>query len=127
MIFDGQKVDTIADYAKTLGVKPATLTGWVVKARENDGVKPIVTAGNVSFFAEADMDMAKGKYGRDVKPKPVAHEQYQEVVDHRDRLAAENARLVERLHKLDALEAAGVDNWSGYDTAMSELSDNDSE
>lgn len=30
-----------------------------------------------------------------------------------------------KLDKLEALEAAGVDNWEGYDEAMAELTDDD--
>lgn len=33
----------------------------------------------------------------------------------------------ERLKKLDALEAMGVDNWQGYDEAMRELYSEDDE
>ena len=33
----------------------------------------------------------------------------------------EHTRLVEAAKKLDALEAAGVDNWEGYGDAMSSL------
>lgn len=35
--------------------------------------------------------------------------------------AKEYARLCEDQRKLDALEAAGVDNWDGYDWAMEAL------
>lgn len=38
-------------------------------------------------------------------------------------LVGEIERLRERVRKLDRLEAAGVDNWSGYDTAMRPLWD----
>lgn len=33
---------------------------------------------------------------------------------------SELARLLKRKEKLDALEAAGVDNWSGYDLQWDE-------
>lgn len=33
-------------------------------------------------------------------------------------LRAENKRLEKKLQMLDALEAAGVDNWEGYDEAL---------
>lgn len=36
-------------------------------------------------------------------------------------LEAENKRLKEREELLDALEAAGVDNWEGYSYAIEEL------
>lgn len=36
---------------------------------------------------------------------------------------AEHDRLVAASDKLDALEAAGVDNWSGYDVAMQILNE----
>lgn len=38
-------------------------------------------------------------------------------------LKVENARLTEREQVLDALEAAGVDNWQGYDYAMELLAE----
>ncbi len=34
-----------------------------------------------------------------------------------------NKMLIESLQKLDALEAAGVDNWDGYDYAMELMED----
>ena len=39
------------------------------------------------------------------------------------KLRVENNRLQERDRLLDALEAAGVDNWEGYDVAMDILQD----
>ena len=36
-------------------------------------------------------------------------------------------RLIAKADKLDALEAAGVDNWSGYDYAMDLLEGEDEE
>lgn len=38
-------------------------------------------------------------------------------------LRAENKRLEKREQVLDALEAAGVDNWQGYDYAMELLAE----
>jgi hypothetical protein len=35
--------------------------------------------------------------------------------------------LLSRIEKLDALEAAGVDNWEGYDEVMRELHAEDDE
>lgn len=35
----------------------------------------------------------------------------------------EYEELLQAQRKLDALEASGVDNWEGYDEAMSELGD----
>ena len=40
------------------------------------------------------------------------------------KLAAENKVLNEKLELLDALEAAGVDNWEGYDEAIEILRKN---
>ena len=40
-----------------------------------------------------------------------------------DKIQAENDKLSERDRFLDALEAAGVDNWEGYDEAT-EIFDN---
>lgn len=37
----------------------------------------------------------------------------------------ELTELVEAKNKLDALEAAGVDNWDGYDIAMDNVEDVD--
>lgn len=37
----------------------------------------------------------------------------------------ELTELVEAKNKLDALEAAGVDNWDGYDIAMDNVEDAD--
>lgn len=37
----------------------------------------------------------------------------------------ELTELVEAKNKLDALEAAGVDNWEGYDIAMDNVEDAD--
>jgi hypothetical protein len=41
------------------------------------------------------------------------------------KLRDKNTKLISRLKKLHALEAAGVDNWEGYDYAMQELSEDD--
>ena len=43
------------------------------------------------------------------------------------KLSAENKRLTERELWLDALEAAGVDNWEGYDEALEILRKNQNE
>jgi hypothetical protein len=40
-----------------------------------------------------------------------------------EKLGAENGRLWEDSNKLRALEAAGVDNWEGYDVAMDMMSE----
>jgi uncharacterized coiled-coil DUF342 family protein len=48
-----------------------------------------------------------------------AHEQYLAAL----KLQAERDKLRERVGKLDALEAVGVDNWSGYESAMETLAE----
>lgn len=44
-----------------------------------------------------------------------------------EKLEAENKKLRERDRWLDALEAAGVDNWEGYDKALEILREEQNE
>lgn len=134
---DYSQLVTFAQFAEKIGIKTAvTVQKWA----DAESVKPVFKAGVTNVYLMADLQRAMENHSANAdhfrKLGYVHPDQHKEVMDHRDRLAVELAKLhteVEALRKRDAflyaLEEAGVDNWEGYETACSiesgEMSEDD--
>ena len=71
------------------------------------------------FFLVSDLDVMNNAMARPPKPKRPTVEQWMEAQKRIQELINERADLLADLRLLDALRAAGVDNWDNYDHAMS--------
>lgn len=139
---DFSQIVSLSDFAKENKVVAASLAKWI----EADGIKPVLKLGNTNGYNRDDLKKAVGNHSNSatvLRAVGYVHpDQHKAVEDHRDRLAritaeqtaqiadlesqltellAKHDSVTADLNKLAALEAAGVDNWSGYDRAMAIL------
>jgi hypothetical protein len=127
-------VSDLASFAKKLAVTVGSLKKWM----DSNSVKPVGAFGSTNVYSIAEMQKAvedHSQSGKTMRSLGYVHpDQHKDVVDHRDRLIrmvteneAEIERMSESLRLLAALEAAGVDNWEGYDHAMRILNGDEDE
>lgn len=125
MSFNMDDFATLLDFADEVKVSPLTLK----KHMEAAGVKPVRKFGNTNVYLKSDMRGAidsQSSVGKSARALGYVHpDQHAEAVRRRDELVRENIErdaeielLSRRVRKLEALETAGVDSWSGYDHAM---------
>lgn len=110
---------TVNQYAEQHDIKPASLALWVEKAKKAGEIRPYMAVGNTNLYAVADLAEARIKYERKPAQPKVHPDQHREVVEHRDRLAVENAALQASLKEADEMYANLLANYNG---AMAELS-----
>lgn len=131
---DFSNVFTLAQYAEKIGSSAQNLKVWCDKA----DVKPVHKFGNTNVYAGADLEMAVGKYSSSASTlRAIGYihpDQYKELQDLHgaavQRIAELHEKLneaLERVYRLAALEAAGVDNWEGYGQAMASMYSNENE
>lgn len=139
-------VISLSDFAKKVNIGVQTIQKWLTVAE----IKPVGKFGVTNVYLVSDLEKLVADNSTNagaLRAIGYVHpDQHKAIVDHRDRLiqvtidrdaeildlqANLNGALteLENLRARDAflsrLEAAGVDNWSGYDTATG--SDDDDE
>jgi len=121
VLIEGQYVPvaTVAEYAASKEVNPSTMAQRVKAYKDKGSVLDAAhKVGNMHFFLVTDLDVMNAAQAREAKPKRPTVEQWMEAQKHIELLINERQDMMERLSLLDALQAAGVDNWDGYDHAM---------
>lgn len=125
---DYSQLSTFAQFAEKAGTTPQTVQKWADAA----GVKPVFKAGVTNVYLLPDLQSAMESFSTNAKAfKALGYvhpDMHKAVVDHRDRLIQVSIERDARIMELEedskflaALRAAGVDNWDGYDNAMSML------
>lgn len=112
-------VMTVAEFAAEKNIKPTTMAQRVMAYKKKGGeLEAAYKSGNMQFYRVTDLEIVNSASERPAKPKRPTVEQWIELNDRYDVAIKLLGKQEGRLKFLEALEAAGVDNWEGYGEAI---------
>lgn len=116
-LIDTDKLSTVGDYAKLIGVTGQTLQKWL----EEEAVKPTLVAGNTRLFDVDELaKVCENKNTSLSKLKALGYvhpDQHKVTLERAENLATENAQLMMIVrHVMDhpALDEMDGDAWREY-------------